>query len=186
MTTFRRENIGYIFQFFNLLADLTALENVLLVQDLSGSRNKDKALELLDSVGLKGLEDRFPSQMSGGQRQRVAIARALAKSPRIILGDELTGNLDTETSTMVMEALIKTCRKEKMTTIFVTHDESLTRFATRIIRLDSGKVVDDEKGGLKSIVNTTKFVAESVVEEAVGGVKKMTSKIKDIARTIVE
>jgi len=88
MTTFRRENIGYIFQFFNLLADLTALENVLLVQDLSGSRNKDKALELLDSVGLNGLGDRFPSQMSGGQRQRVAIARALAKSPRILLGDE--------------------------------------------------------------------------------------------------
>ena len=118
MTTFRRENIGYIFQFFNLLGDLTALENVLLVQDLAGSRDKKKALELLDAVGLKGLENRFPSQMSGGQRQRVAIARSLAKSPRIILGDELTGNLDTETSTMVMEALIKTCRKEKMTTIF--------------------------------------------------------------------
>ena len=186
MTTFRRENIGYIFQFFNLLGDLTALENVLLVQDLSGSRNKKKALGLLEAVGLDGLENRFPSQMSGGQRQRVAIARALAKSPRVILGDELTGNLDTETSTMVMEALIKACRKEKMTTIFVTHDQSLTRFATRIIRLDSGKVVDDEKGGLKSIVNTTKFVAESVVEEAVGGAKKIGSKIKDIAKSIVE
>ena len=79
MTTFRRENVGYIFQFFNLLADLTALENVLLVQDLAGTRDKQKALDLLDAVGLKGLEDRFPSQMSGGQRQRVAIARALAK-----------------------------------------------------------------------------------------------------------
>ena len=186
MTTFRRENIGYIFQFFNLLGDLTALENVLLVQDLSGSRDKKKALSLLEAVGLDGLENRFPSQMSGGQRQRVAIARSLAKSPRVILGDELTGNLDTETSTMVMEALIKACRKEKMTTIFVTHDESLTRFATRIIRLDSGKVVNDEKGGLKSIVNTTKLVAESVVEEAVDGAKKIGSKIKDIAKSIVE
>ena len=104
----------------------------------------------------------------------------------MILGDELTGNLDTETSTMVMEALIKACRKEKMTTVFVTHDQSLTRFATRIIRLDSGKVVDDEKGGLKSIVNTTKIVAESVVEEAVDGAKKIGSKIKDIAKSIVE
>ena len=186
MTTFRRENVGYIFQFFNLLGDLTALENVLLVQDLSGSRDKQKALDLLDSVGLKGLEDRFPSQMSGGQRQRVAIARALAKSPRIILGDELTGNLDTETSNMVMEALIKTCRKEKMTTIFVTHDQSLTRFATRIIHLDSGRIVLDESGGLKSIAMTAKHTAESVVENTVDGVKKIGSKIKDMAQSMLE
>ena len=186
MTTFRRENVGYIFQFFNLLADLTALENVLLVQDLAGMRDKQKALDLLDAVGLKGLEDRFPSQMSGGQRQRVAIARALAKSPSIILGDELTGNLDSETSNMVMEALIKTCRKEKMTTIFVTHDQSLTRFASRIVHLDSGKIVEDEKGGLKSIAMTAKHTAESVVDNTVDGVKKIGSKIKDIAQSILE
>ena len=186
MTTFRRENVGYIFQFFNLLADLTALENVLLVQDLAGARDKQKALDLLDSVGLKGLEDRFPSQMSGGQRQRVAIARALAKSPRIILGDELTGNLDSETSNMVMEALIKTCRKERMTTIFVTHDQSLTRFATRIVHLDSGKIVEDETGGLKSIAMTAKHTAESVVDNTVDGVKKIGSKIKDLAQSMLE
>tara|TARA_B100000614_G_scaffold79611_1_gene71016 strand:+ start:1100 stop:1894 length:795 start_codon:yes stop_codon:yes gene_type:complete len=186
MTTFRRENVGYIFQFFNLLADLTALENVLLVQDLAGMRDKQKALDLLDAVGLKGLEDRFPSQMSGGQRQRVAIARALAKSPKIILGDELTGNLDSETSNMVMEALIKTCRKEKMTTIFVTHDQSLTRFASRIVHLDSGKIVEDEKGGLKSIAMTAKHTAESVVDNTVDGVKKIGSKIKDMAQSILE
>ena len=186
MTTFRRENVGYIFQFFNLLADLTALENVLLVQDLAGMRDKQKALDLLDAVGLKGLEDRFPSQMSGGQRQRVAIARALAKSPSIILGDELTGNLDSETSNMVMEALIKTCRKEKMTTIFVTHDQSLTRFASRIVHLDSGKIVEDEKGGLKSIAMTAKHTAESVVDNTVDGVKKIGSKIKDMAQSILE
>ena len=186
MTTFRRENVGYIFQFFNLLADLTALENVLLVQDLAGTRDKQKALDLLDAVGLKGLEDRFPSQMSGGQRQRVAIARALAKSPSIILGDELTGNLDSETSNMVMEALIKACRKEKMTTIFVTHDQSLTRFASRVVHLDSGKIVEDEKGGLKSIAMTAKHTAESVVDNTVDGVKKIGSKIKDMAQSILE
>ena len=186
MTTFRRENVGYIFQFFNLLADLTTLENVLLVQDLAGARDKQKALDLLDAVGLEGLENRFPSQMSGGQRQRVAIARALAKSPRIILGDELTGNLDSETSAMVMEALIKTCRKEKMTTIFVTHDQSLTRFATRIIHLDSGRVVEDESGGLKSIAMATKHTAETVLDNTVDGVKKIGSKIKDAAQSILE
>ena len=185
MTTFRRENVGYIFQFFNLLADLTALENVLLVQDLAGTRDKQKALDLLDAVGLKGLEDRFPSQMSGGQRQRVAIARALAKSPRIILGDELTGNLDSETSNMVMEALIKTCRKEKMTTIFVTHDESLTRFASRIIKLDSGRVIDDRKSDLviKNLATTTKIMANNLISDSV---KSISSKIKDVTQSILE
>ena len=185
MTTFRRENVGYIFQFFNLLADLTALENVLLVQDLAGMRDKQKALDLLDAVGLKGLEDRFPSQMSGGQRQRVAIARALAKSPKIILGDELTGNLDSETSNMVMEALIKTCRKEKMTTIFVTHDESLTRFASRIIKLDSGRVIDDRKSDLviKNLATTTKIMANNLISDSV---KSISSKIKDVTQSILE
>ena len=185
MTTFRRENVGYIFQFFNLLADLTALENVLLVQDLAGMRDKQKALDLLDAVGLKGLEDRFPSQMSGGQRQRVAIARALAKSPSIILGDELTGNLDSETSNMVMEALIKTCRKEKMTTIFVTHDESLTRFASRIIKLDSGRVIDDRKSDLviKNLATTTKIMANNLISDSV---KSISSKIKDVTQSILE
>jgi putative ABC transport system ATP-binding protein len=186
MTSFRRENVGYIFQFFNLLADLTALENVLLVQDLSGSRDRDKAIGLLNSVGLEGLGDRFPSQMSGGQRQRVAIARALAKSPRLILGDELTGNLDSETSTIVMEALIKTCKNEGMTTIFVTHDQSLTRFATRIIHLDSGKIVKDESGGISNMATTAKMAAEEMIEDTIGGVKKVASKVKDFVHSIVE
>ena len=186
MTSFRRENVGYIFQFFNLLADLTALENVILVQDLAGCRDKEKAMNLLDSVGLKGLENRFPSQMSGGQRQRVAIARALAKSPNIILGDELTGNLDSETSNMVMEALIRTCRKEELTTIFVTHDESLTRFATRIIHLDSGKVVKDESGGVNNLATTTKMVVEDVIDDTISGVKKAASKVKDFVKSISE
>jgi len=145
MTTFRRENIGYIFQFFNLLGDLTALENVMLVQQFTGRGNKESAQSFLDTVGLNGLEDRFPSQMSGGQRQRVAIARSLAKKPKLILGDELTGNLDSETSVVVMEALIKTCQDDGVTTIFVTHDSALTRFATRVIKLDSGKIISDEK-----------------------------------------
>ena len=144
MTTFRRENIGYVFQFFNLLQDLTVLENILLIQELAGSRDEKRARELLSLVGLEDEVDRFPTEISGGQQQRVAIARSLAKRPKLLLGDELTGNLDTKTSSMVMEVLVKACEAENITTVFVTHDESLTRYATRIIRLDSGVIISDE------------------------------------------
>ena len=143
-TSFRRENIGYVFQFFNLLQDLTVLENILLIQELAGGRDEKRARELLALVGLEDEVDRFPTEISGGQQQRVAIARSLAKRPKLLLGDELTGNLDTKTSSMVMEVLVKACEAENITTVFVTHDESLTRYATRIIRLDSGVIISDE------------------------------------------
>ena len=145
LTTFRRKNVGYVFQFFNLLQDLTVLENVLLIQELSGQRDTSRAKEVLRLVGLQSEIDRFPSEISGGQQQRVAIARSIAKNPKLLLGDELTGNLDTETSAKVMDVLTSACKKEKITTIMVTHDESLAKYATRIIRLDSGKVKSDEK-----------------------------------------
>ena len=144
MTRFRRDNIGYVFQFFNLLQDLTVLENILLIQELAGGRDEKRARELLSLVGLEDEVDRFPTEISGGQQQRVAIARSLAKRPKLLLGDELTGNLDTKTSSMVMEVLVKACEAENITTVFVTHDESLTRYATRIIRLDSGVIISDE------------------------------------------
>ncbi len=145
MTSFRRENIGYVFQFFNLLQDLTVLENILLIQELSGGRDTGRALELLSLVGLEEEINRFPAEISGGQQQRVAIARSLAKSPKLLLGDELTGNLDSNTSSKVMEVLVKACDAEGITIIMVTHDESLAKYATRIIRLDSGKIISDEK-----------------------------------------
>ena len=145
MTTFRRENIGYVFQFFNLLQDLTVLENILLIQELSGQRDKKRAIELLTLVGLEAEVNRFPAEISGGQQQRVAIARSLAKKPKLLLGDELTGNLDSATSSMVMEVLVKACESEDITLIMVTHDESLGKYATRVIRLDSGKIISDEK-----------------------------------------
>ena len=143
MTSFRRKNIGYVFQFFNLLQDLTVIENIMLIQELSGNRDENRARQLLELVGLRGEVDRFPAEISGGQQQRVAIARSLAKSPRLLLGDELTGNLDSKTSAMVMEVLIKACEAEGITCIFVTHDESLVEYATRAIRLDSGRVMSD-------------------------------------------
>ncbi len=143
MTSFRRNNIGYVFQFFNLLQDLTVLENIMLIQELSGGRDETRAHQLLELVDLGDEVNRFPAEISGGQQQRVAIARSLAKSPRLLLGDELTGNLDSKTSAMVMEVLIKACEAEGITCVFVTHDESLVEYATRAVRLDSGRVMSD-------------------------------------------
>ncbi|MGB1233947.1 MAG: ABC transporter ATP-binding protein [Poseidonia sp.] len=145
MTSFRRDNIGYVFQFFNLLQDLTVLENILLIQELAGKKDPARAKELLSLVGLDAEVDRFPGEISGGQQQRVAIARSIAKRPTLLLGDELTGNLDTETSNKVMEALVSACKQENITSVFVTHDEGLVRYATRVIRIDSGKIVADEQ-----------------------------------------
>jgi putative ABC transport system ATP-binding protein len=144
MTSFRRENIGYVFQFFNLLQDLTVLENILLIQELSGNKDQKRAIELLKLVGLEDEINRFPGEISGGQQQRVAIARSIAKRPNLLLGDELTGNLDTETSQKVMTALVKACKEENITAVFVTHDEGLVRYATRVIRIDSGKIISDQ------------------------------------------
>ena len=144
MTSFRRDNIGYVFQFFNLLQDLTVLENILLIQEIAGKKDEARALELLKLVGLEAEVNRFPGEISGGQQQRVAIARSIAKRPNLLLGDELTGNLDTETSQKVMTALVKACKEENITSVFVTHDEGLVKYATRVIRIDSGKIVSDE------------------------------------------
>ena len=143
MTSFRRENIGYVFQFFNLLQDLTVLENILLIQELANSKDVNQAIKLLKLVGLEEEVNRFPGEISGGQQQRVAIARSIAKRPNMLLGDELTGNLDTETSKKVMTALVEACEQESITAVFVTHDESLVQYATRVIRIDSGKIVSD-------------------------------------------
>jgi len=116
-----------------------------LIQELAGGRDEGRARHLLDLVGLSEEVDRFPAEISGGQQQRVAIARSIAKRPTLLLGDELTGNLDTETSDKVMEVLVEACEKENITAVLVTHDESLIVYATRVIRIDSGRVVSDEK-----------------------------------------
>jgi putative ABC transport system ATP-binding protein len=176
MTGFRRENVGYVFQFFNLLGDLTVLENVLLAQDIHGGRDKARAIEMLNMVGLEGKEGRFPSELSGGEQQRVAIARSLAKKPRLLLGDELTGNLDSETTAQVMKVLVKACRKEKITAIIVTHDLALTKYATRIIHIDSGKLIRDEPGG-RAALHATMDTAEAVAGAAVGAVEKAAKSV---------
>ena len=123
MTTFRRKNVGYVFQFFNLLQDLTVMENIMLIQEISGGRDINRAEDILRLVGLEEEMHRFPSEISGGQQQRVAIARSIAKRPRLLLGDELTGNLDSETSTKVMDVLIHACKSEGITPLSIILSE---------------------------------------------------------------
>jgi putative ABC transport system ATP-binding protein len=144
LTLFRRESIGFIFQFFNLVPSLTARENVQLAAELSGSDGR-AADAWLGRVGLAGLEDRFPSELSGGQQQRVAIARALAKRPRLLLADEPTGALDQETGQSVMALLRQAAVDENCAVVVVTHDEKLVAYADRVIRLCDGKIVSDTR-----------------------------------------
>ena len=132
MTTFRRNNIGYVFQFFNLLQDLTVLENILLIQELGGSKDQERATELLKLVGLEGEVNRFPGEISGGQQQRVAIARALIGQPDIIIADEPTSALDEANKQAFIETLLNECRKRRSTLIFVSHDTSLKHYFNHI------------------------------------------------------
>ena len=142
-----RRRVGMVFQQFNLFPHLSILDNITLapvkVQKRSKGDAEQRAIELLDQMGIQEQAHKFPAQLSGGQQQRVAIARSLAKRPRLLLGDELTGNLDSKTSAMVMEVLVKACEAEGITCVFVTHDESLIDYATRIVRLDSGRIISD-------------------------------------------
>ncbi len=139
----RGQKIGFIFQSFNLIPTLTALENVMLpmeFQDNFAYDKKKRAKELLDSVGLKERMFHKPTELSGGQNQRVAIARALANNPNIILADEPTGNLDSKTGGYIMDFLCKLNKKEGKTVIMVTHDIDLIKYAKRIIKLKDGKI----------------------------------------------
>ena len=146
LTEIRNEKIGFIFQFFNLIPTLTAMENVALPIEFARNRQyspNKRAKELLDMLGLKDRMRHLPTQLSGGQQQRVAIARALANNPPILLADEPTGNLDTESGEIVLEAL-DTIRETSGTTIvLVTHDNSLAARADRTYTLVDGRIVDE-------------------------------------------
>lgn len=144
---FRRKNVGYVFQFFNLVRILTALENVMVPLSLGGVSTKkarETATNLLNAVGLGKRLDHFPSQLSGGEQQRVAIARALANDPPIVLGDEPTGNLDTMTGLEIVTLMKKLNNEKGVTFIVATHDERMTKGA-RIIHLVDGRVEQDER-----------------------------------------
>lgn len=138
LTKYRREDIGFVFQFYNLVQNLTALENVEL--SLQICKNHLDAEVVLDEVGLADRKGNFPSQLSGGEQQRVSIARALAKNPKLLLCDEPTGALDYQTGKAVLKLLQDTCREKKMTVIVITHNSALTPMADRVIKIKNGRV----------------------------------------------
>lgn len=138
LTAYRRENVGFIFQFFNLVPTLTAKENIEFVAELiTNPRSPD---QVLDSVGLGDRGDHFPSELSGGEQQRVAIARALVKNPPLLLADEPTGNLDFETGKKVLRLMRDLARDEQITVILVTHNSAIAEMADRVIHLRSGEI----------------------------------------------
>ena len=140
LTAYRRYDVGFVFQFYNLVQNLTALENVELAAQIC--RNPMDAATVLEQVGLKARMNNFPSQLSGGEQQRVAIARALAKNPKLLLCDEPTGALDYNTGKAVLKLLQSTCREMGRTVIVITHNQALTAMADRIITVKSGTVAD--------------------------------------------
>lgn len=138
LTTYRRYDIGFVFQFYNLVQNLTALENVELAAQIC--KDPLDAAQVLEMVGLKERANNFPAQLSGGEQQRVAIARALAKNPKLLLCDEPTGALDYNTGKAVLKLLQDTCRKEGMTVVVITHNHALTAMADRVITVKNGTV----------------------------------------------
>ncbi len=149
MTRYRRDQIGVVFQFFNLIPTLTAAENVELALTLQPNRSglRRVSRELLDRVGLAERADHFPAQLSGGEQQRVAIARALANHPRVLLCDEPTGSVDEETGLKVLEVIQALNREEGTTIVLVTHDVSLGEYADRVLHMRSGQIdhIDERK-----------------------------------------
>jgi len=142
LTRYRRENVGFVFQFYNLIPSLTARENVALVTEIS--TNPLTPVEALELVNLGDRIDHFPSQMSGGEQQRVAIARAIAKRPDVLLCDEPTGALDLKTGVVVLEAIERVNRELGTTTVVITHNIDIAQMADRVIRLSDGQIISDE------------------------------------------
>ncbi len=147
----RRREIGFIFQSYNLIPVLTAQENVEFALRIAGGENKknsfEKARSLLQEVGLDGMEDRRPNELSGGQKQRVAVARALVKEPSLVLADEPTANLDSETSKEVLGIMLDMNEDLKTTFVFSTHDPMVMDYARRLLELKDGQITQDERRG---------------------------------------
>jgi putative ABC transport system ATP-binding protein len=154
LTRFRREHVGFVFQFYNLIPSLTALENVTLVTEIA--EQPMSAEEALRRVGLGDRFDHFPAQLSGGEQQRVAIARAIAKSPQVLLCDEPTGALDYSTGKLVLEVLADVNRELGTTVAVITHNAAIAGMADRVVRMRSGEII--------SIENNTRKIAPSELE----------------------
>ena len=138
LVNYRRNDIGFVFQFYNLIQNLTALENVEMAVQLT--KDSFSPAETLEKVGLAERQKNFPAQLSGGEQQRVAIARALAKNPKLLLCDEPTGALDYHTGKQILSLLVDTCRKEKITVIIITHNSAIGQIADKVIKFKNGRV----------------------------------------------
>ncbi len=144
----RLNNIGFVFQSYNLIPVLTARENVEFVMQVSGMSAEERSLrsfKILKEVGLEGMEDRRPAHLSGGQQQRVAVARAIVSQPTLVLADEPTANLDTVTSSQLMDLFVELNQHHNITFVIATHDMRVMKYAKRLIRMEDGKIISDEK-----------------------------------------
>jgi putative ABC transport system ATP-binding protein len=144
-TLFRRKNIGFVFQFFNLIPTLTVMENILLPLELNGMDNKESAMELLNEVGLFDRRNDYPDKLSGGEQQRIAIIRALVHDPLVILADEPTGNVDKETGQNILNIMERLIRQRNKNLIMVTHSKEVAKFADRLLLLEEGKLKKHSK-----------------------------------------
>lgn len=153
LTEYRRHDVGFVFQFYNLVQNLTALENVELASEIC--KSPLNPMETLEHVGLKDRMSNFPAQLSGGEQQRVSIARALAKNPKILLCDEPTGALDYNTGKTILKLLQDTCRNTGKTVIVITHNQAITAMADRIIKIKNGKIESCE-------INTNPIPVEKI------------------------
>lgn len=162
LAKFRQENTGFIFQSYNLLPALTAVENVslpLMFKGISKAKRSKQSEKMLKAVGLEKRLQHKPNEMSGGQQQRVGIARAFVAKPNIVFADEPTGNLDTKTTAEVMELMVKMCRKYNQTLILVTHDVDISKYSDRIVHLIDGNIDSDKKN--------ISIVSKEIIEEKV-------------------
>lgn len=164
-TLFRRDHIGIVFQFFNLIPTLTVLENITLPHELRGKSKKESEVQarlLLERVGLQNRADTFPDKLSGGEQQRVAIARALVHEPKVVLADEPTGNLDEDTGESVLEMLLDLTRGSGKTLIMATHNPEIVPFADRVCRIQDGKLYITSNNQQQSSNGTTEIQPELV------------------------
>ena len=155
LTTYRREHVGFVFQFYNLIPSLTVLENVALVTEIA-----EKPLDPVEVLKLVGLEhriDHFPSQLSGGEQQRVAVARAIVKSPDVLLCDEPTGALDYETGKVVLAAIARANERFGTTIIIITHNAAIAGMADRVLRLGGGRIVGEERNARRSTADEVRW-----------------------------
>ncbi len=148
LSELRRDRIGFVFQAYNLMPVLTAYENaemVLWVQGVDSATRRERVMDLLRQVGLEGMEDRRPTELSGGQQQRVAIARAIASNPAVVLADEPTANVDSETAETLLDLMEELNREQGITFLFSTHDPQVMERARRVVRLVDGRIASDER-----------------------------------------